>query len=82
MKKHVCFASTNDIVGGNSGSCVVDKDLQIVGLVFDGNIESLPGNYWFDERVNRAVSVHTAGMTEAIAKVYHEYSLVAELLGR
>jgi hypothetical protein len=49
--------------------------------VFDGNIESLPGNYWFDERVNRCVGVHTAGMIEALKVVYEEAALVAELMG-
>jgi hypothetical protein len=49
--------------------------------VFDGNIESLPGNYWFDERVNRCVGVHSAGMIEAIEKVYGEADLVKELRG-
>ncbi|MFM1872443.1 MAG: hypothetical protein RL398_1865 [Planctomycetota bacterium] len=76
------FVCTADIIGGNSGSPILNRDGEVVGLVFDGNIESLPGNYWFDERVNRCVGVHTAGMTEAIAKVYGEVELVNELLGK
>ncbi|GAB4142527.1 MAG: hypothetical protein Fur0037_09730 [Planctomycetota bacterium] len=76
------FVCTADIIGGNSGSPVLNRDAEIVGLVFDGNIESLPGNYWFDIRVNRTVSVHSAGMIEAIEKVYGEKDLAAELRGR
>lgn len=73
------FVCTADIIGGNSGSPILGRDAKVVGLVFDGNIESLPGNYWFDERVNRCVGVHTAGMLEALAKVYEENDLVREL---
>ncbi len=73
------FVCTADIIGGNSGSPVLNRQAEVVGLVFDGNIESLPGNYWFDERVNRCVSVHTGGMMEAIDKVYGEKELVREL---
>lgn len=75
------FVCTADIIGGNSGSPILNRDAEIVGLVFDGNIESLPGNYWFDERVNRCVGVHSAGMLEAIEKVYEEKELAAELRG-
>jgi len=73
------FVSTCDIIGGNSGSPILDRDAQVVGLVFDGNIESLPGNYWFDEEVNRCVGVHSAIMIEALVKVYEEFGLVNEL---
>jgi hypothetical protein len=75
------FVCTADIIGGNSGSPILDRDAKVVGLVFDGNIESLPGNYWFDERVNRCVGVHTAGMIESLKVVYEEAALVAELMG-
>ena len=75
------FVCTCDIIGGNSGSPILDRDGKVVGLVFDGNIESLPGNYWFDEEVNRCVGVHTAIMIEALSKVYEEMPLVNELLG-
>ena len=75
------FVCTADIIGGNSGSPILDRDANVVGLVFDGNIESLPGYYWFDERVNRCVGVHTAGMLEAIAVIYEEHELVKELSG-
>ncbi|HEB54303.1 MAG TPA: hypothetical protein ENI87_13710 [bacterium] len=75
------FVCTCDIIGGNSGSPILDRDANVVGLVFDGNIESLPGNYWFDEEVNRCVGVHTAIMIEALTKVYEEKDLVGELTG-
>ncbi len=76
------FVCTADIIGGNSGSPILNRNAEVVGLVFDGNIESLPGNYWFDERVNRCVGVHSAGMIEAIEKVYGEADLVKELRGK
>ena len=57
------FVATTDIIGGNSGSPVVDRDGQMVGLVFDGNIWSLGGDYGFDEKVNRTVAVDTAAIT-------------------
>jgi len=75
------FVCTVDIIGGNSGSPILNRAGKVVGLVFDGNIESLPGNYWFDERVNRCVGVHTAGMIESLKVVYEEAALVAELMG-
>jgi hypothetical protein len=73
------FVCTCDIIGGNSGSPILSREGKVVGLVFDGNIESLPGNYWFDEVVNRCVGVHTAIMIEALVKVYEEFGLVSEL---
>ncbi|MBL9078257.1 MAG: S46 family peptidase [Planctomycetes bacterium] len=75
------FVCTCDIIGGNSGSPILNRKAEVVGLVFDGNIESLPGNYWFDERINRCVGVHTGGMLEAIDKIYGETALVQELTG-
>jgi hypothetical protein len=74
------FASTCDIVGGNSGSPVFDKDANVVGVVFDGNFQSLGGNFWFDEEVNRAVAVSTEAMVEALRGAYGADALVREML--
>jgi hypothetical protein len=75
------FVNTCDIVGGNSGSPVINRNGELVGLIFDGNIESLVGTYVYDERDNRAVAVHTGGMMEALRKLYHAEGLANELEG-
>jgi len=75
------FVTTNDIVGGNSGSPVVNRAGQIVGLIFDGNIESLVGDFVYDGETNRSVAVHTSGMTEALRKLYPTQKVLDELMG-
>ena len=73
------FASTNDIIGGNSGSPVIGRNGEVIGLIFDGNIQSLGGDFGYDESVNRAVAVDTTGIREALRSIYHAERLVKEL---
>jgi hypothetical protein len=73
------LSTNNDIIGGNSGSPMVNTKGEIVGLVFDGNIHSISGAYWFDADKNRAVAVHPAIMREALTKVYRAGALAKEL---
>lgn len=75
------LSTNNDVVGGNSGSPLIDANGAIVGLLFDGNIHSISGSYWFDAEKNRAVAVHPAIMREALSKVYRADALLAELGG-
>ena len=76
------FVASCDIIGGNSGSPVINRNAELVGLIFDGNIESLAGDFAYDGEKNRAVAVHSAGMLEALRKLYNAGKLADELQGR
>jgi len=79
LKTSIGFATTNDIVGGNSGSAIINKDAEVIGLVHDGNIESLAGDYAFLPGENRAVASDAIGMMEALEHVYKTKRLIYEL---
>ncbi|WP_460943000.1 S46 family peptidase [Spirosoma daeguense] len=81
LKEPMCFISTNDIIGGNSGSPMINKNREAVGLAFDGNMESLPGEFIFVPDANRTISVHTGGIVAALRHIYKADRLVTELVG-
>ncbi len=74
------FVSSNDIVGGNSGSPTINKKAELVGLIFDGNIQSIAGSFDYDESVNRSISVDARGMIEILRKIFNANHIADELL--
>ena len=80
LKAPVNFVSKVDIIGGNSGSPVVNRKGELVGLIFDGNIHTLPWRHGYDDKVARAISVHAGGITESLESIYKTESLLKELL--
>ncbi|MCQ8277889.1 S46 family peptidase [Acetobacteraceae bacterium KSS8] len=80
MNTKLDFVTTNDIIGGNSGSPVIDADGHAVGLIFDGNIHSIGGDFAYDGTNNRAVAVDTTAIIAALRSVYHDEALADELV--
>jgi hypothetical protein len=76
------FVSTDDIIGGNSGSAVLNREGEYVGLVFDGNVQSYAWDYYYTEEQARCVSVHSRALTEALRKIYDMGALADEVEGR
>jgi hypothetical protein len=73
------MTTTHDITAGNSGSPVINRNAELVGLIFDGNIHSLGTSYWYDGSTNRAISVHADFIVEALRNVYDAERILKEL---
>ena len=81
LKTPLNFVSTADIIGGNSGSPTVNKAGEVVGIIFDGNIQSLVLHFYYEDKISRAVSVDSRGILEALRKIYNAGGLANELTG-
>jgi hypothetical protein len=79
MKTPFNLVSTNDIIGGNSGSPLINKRGELIGLVFDGNRQSIVGNFYYDESINRTISVDSRGMLEILRKIFDAKEIADEL---
>ncbi len=82
MSTRFNLSTNSDIVGGNSGSPLINARGELVGLMFDGNIHSIAGDYWFDTSKNRAIAVHPSIMREGLSKVYKADAILAELTAK
>ena len=76
------FVTTNDIIGGNSGSPMINRNAEIVGLAFDGNVHSHGGSFWSDPKLNRTIGVTSGGIKEAMKSIYGATELLAEINGK
>ncbi len=74
------FISTVDIIGGNSGSPVINRDAELVGIIFDGNLQSLVWDYVYNDVQGRSIAVHSSAIIEALQKVYNAQGLADELV--
>lgn len=81
MNTPLNFVTTHDIIGGNSGSAIVNMKGEVVGLVFDNNIEGAANRFYFSADLMRAVAVHSRAIIEALRAVYNAPDLAAELAG-
>lgn len=82
LKTPFNFVSSNDIIGGNSGSPTINREGELVGLIFDGNRQSIVGNFYYDEPINRAISVDARAMLEVLRHVFGADNVAAELTGQ
>jgi hypothetical protein len=82
MTTPINFVATVDSIGGNSGSPVINRKGEFSGVLFDGNIQSLPARFVYSEDQNRSVMVHSQGIIEALTKIYGAQALVNEILGK